>query len=908
MLTGKAISRPIFAAFLECETKAYLLQQGIRGPTSETEALRRSLDAGFKLSASDRLRARVPEHDVLVGTPAPETLRAGIYSLILGPAVPFSQGIAHPDALQRLPLPGARARATYRPIRFSRTEKPTSADKLALTFEALAVAEVVGKTPSTGAVIHGSRYAEQSVPIAKLVTRVRSILKVAGAVLANPTPPALGLNKHCPDCEFQARCRKAAIETDDLSLLPTMSANARKTRIQKGILTVTQLSYTFRPPRRRRSASGPTLKHDPALKALAIRTGRVHVVGAPTLTVAGTAVYFDVEGVPDRSFYYLVGLRFGLDGAEIQNSFWADDEAGEREMWASCLSALKLIRDPCLIHYGSYETLFLRRMKTRHCSEPEDAAFIERLLSSAVNLVSLTYAQIYLPTYSNGLKEIGRYLGFRWSDPEASGVAAMVWRSAWELSRDSALKQRLLTYNAEDCEATQKLAEQLSGICLGKQGTEPTEDSVNVGSIERNYPLRFGTLTYAVPDFQRINEAAYWDHQRCKVYLRPSKKAGHTTPKRPQRSKRARVCINKTVRAQERRPAACPKCGSAKIYKNGLRSRIICDLRFLRSGVRLWTVQHKFMRYSCWNCKGSQMELPREGKWGINLQAYVVYQIIELRISLRAVARNMRALFSLNIQVNTVSYIKMISAKRYFGAYQSILQRITRGKLVHADETQIQIGSDVHYVWVFTNLTEVAYIHSPSREASIARNLLCDFKGVLVSDFYGGYDGLECAQQKCLIHLLRDINEDVLKSPFDEEMRQIATGFAGLLKPMVDTIDRRGLKARYLRKHKKDVGRFYRALQACEYRTEVAQGWRNRFQKNRGKLFTFLDHDEVPWNNNNAEHAVKAFARLRNALGSSSTVKGIEEYLVLLSISETCKFRGEDFFGFLRSGAADFAG
>ena len=102
-------------------------------------------------------------------------------------------------------------------------------------------------------------------------------------------------------------------------------------------------------------------------------------------------------------------------------------------------------------------------MKPRHCSEPEDAAFIEGLLSRAVNLVSLTYAQIYLPTYSNGLKEIGRYLGFRWSDPEASGVAAMVWRSAWELSRDSALKQRLLTYNAEDCEATQKLAEQLSG-------------------------------------------------------------------------------------------------------------------------------------------------------------------------------------------------------------------------------------------------------------------------------------------------------------------------------------------------------------------------------------------------------------------------------------------------------------
>ena len=142
MLAGTVISGPVFAAFLACETKAYLLQQGILDSASETEVLRRSLDAKFKLSASEQLRARVREHEVLVGTPTPETLRRGTYSLILGPTISFSQGVAHPDALERLPLPSARAKAAYRPIRFSRTERPTTADKLALTFDALAVAEV----------------------------------------------------------------------------------------------------------------------------------------------------------------------------------------------------------------------------------------------------------------------------------------------------------------------------------------------------------------------------------------------------------------------------------------------------------------------------------------------------------------------------------------------------------------------------------------------------------------------------------------------------------------------------------------------------------------------------------------------------------------------------------------------
>jgi hypothetical protein len=40
--------------------------------------------------------------------------------------------------------------------------------------------------------------------------------------------------------------------------------------------------------------------------------------------------------------------------------------------------------------------------------------------------------------------------------------------------------------------------------------------------------------------------------------------------------------------------------------------------------------------------------------------------------------------------------------------------------------------------------------------------VLKDFKGVLVSDFYSAYDSMDCPQQKCLIHLMRDLNDDML--------------------------------------------------------------------------------------------------------------------------------------------------
>src|SRR5436305_6592868 len=107
-------------------------------------------------------------------------------------------------------------------------------------------------------------------------------------------------------------------------------------------------------------------------------------------------------------------------------------------------------------------------------------------------------------------------------------------------------------------------------------------------------------------------------------------------------------------------------------------------------------------------------------------------------------------------------------------------------------------------------MSEVAYVYSDSLGSETIRNVLGDFKGVLISDFYAGYDAIDCAQQKCLIHLLRDINEDVLRQPFNEEMVEIARHFAALLKPIVGTIDRFGLKARYLRKHTREVKRFYK--------------------------------------------------------------------------------------------------
>ena len=318
------------------------------------------------------------------------------------------------------------------------------------------------------------------------------------------------------------------------------------------------------------------------------------MIGTPQWSNIENPVYFDVEGVPDREFYYLIGLRYRSGDHYVYRSFWADDPSKEGEMWAACLRDLRGMDMPRLIHYGSYETQFLKRMKARYPALATDSNLIESLITSSLNLISFTYAQIYFPTYSNTLKEIAGFLGFQWSENNASGLNSLVWRSEWEDSRDPVIKQKLITYNADDCEAVQRLAEAIAVICREQELSPADARSVNVNGLISEYPRRFGPLQYAVPAFEKINTAAYWDYQRTKVYIRSNERLRRIS--RAQSKPRTKhPPVNKSVQTEENCPDVCPKCNSTKFYRNGRYKHLVADLRFSAGGIRRWVVEYRFL-------------------------------------------------------------------------------------------------------------------------------------------------------------------------------------------------------------------------------------------------------------------------------------------------------------------------
>ena len=242
-----------------------------------------------------------------------------------------------------------------------------------------------------------------------------------------------------------------------------------------------------------------------ALQAAAIRDRKVYVLKPSPVPISPVRVYFDIEGNSEKTFAYLLGLVIDDRGIETRYSLWADTPQDEQAIFERMLEILGQYDDFTLFHYGSYESSFLRRMKRAFGDNP---TFV-RLLARSTNLLPTISSHIYFPVYSNGLKAIGRHLGFEWTDPDASGLKSIVLRSRWETEHDDKLKRDLERYNLEDCLALRRVAEIVIKICeeVPKEAGQPEitlngcliarAADISTGTTRREY----GKASFVMPEF-----------------------------------------------------------------------------------------------------------------------------------------------------------------------------------------------------------------------------------------------------------------------------------------------------------------------------------------------------------------------------------------------------------------------
>jgi hypothetical protein len=515
-------------------------------------------------------------------------------------------------------------------------------------------------------------------------------------------------------------------------------------------------------------------------------------------------------------------------------------------------------------------------------------------------VLALIYRKVYFPVRSNSLKDICRFVG-------ASGLQTLVWRHQWEETLHAEYKQRLTTYNHEDCIALSMLTNELTKIA----STADAQPSIDFADHPKQLATSVGEQIHS--RFEAILKFAHADYEGKKISIQQDETEGGTNSK----GHRKHVAhpgytiprATKVVHVAQR--AMCPKCGAVPLKASSVMAeRTITDLVFSKNGCRKTVTKYVRPEGYCQKCcryyspEGSS-DFPPFHLYGHGLQAWAVYQRLVLRLPYRLITQAMEDLFHVHISgANIVDFLNGF-ARYYADTEQLLIQRILASPFVHADETTINIQGVDHYVWVFTEGTDVVFKMTETREETIVHEFLADYQGILISDFYPGYDSVKYRQQKCLVHLIRDLNEDLWKAPFDSEFESFILEVKNLLIPMLEAVQKYGLKKRLLQKFSKQIDLFYeRVITDRTYHSDLTIRYQSRFKRYRQSLFTFIEHDGIPWNNNMAERAIQHLAVQRKISGSF--FKSVApQYLLMLGITQTCRFQDKSLLKFLMSGEKD---
>jgi transposase len=232
---------------------------------------------------------------------------------------------------------------------------------------------------------------------------------------------------------------------------------------------------------------------------------------------------------------------------------------------------------------------------------------------------------------------------------------------------------------------------------------------------------------------------------------RPGRKKGHVGVRRgrPER-------IDRTV---EHRAVCCPDCGGQLKRCSQARDRYIEDVP---DEVRVETVRHVIHRDWCPACRKAVEPVITEalanssiGNGLLVLSAWLHYALGNTISQILSVFN-----FHLQFQMSQGGLVQMWHrlADILLRWYDEIAGDIQHAGVLHGDETGWRVNGKTHWLWCFTSTTATIFTIERSRAGPVVLEFIKDcFDGVFVSDFWYAYNVLTCAKQKCLVHLLREL-------------------------------------------------------------------------------------------------------------------------------------------------------
>lgn len=333
--------------------------------------------------------------------------------------------------------------------------------KFPLVFYSLILEQIQGVRPKEAYVIDPQGN-ERSFLVDDFVDRFHLTRQEIEKVLEGEKPAPF-LKAGCRRTPWYSLCLSGAQECNDVSLVYRLSQGDQKRLYDSGIRTVTDLADADLDNLQGKLEDWPFDKLVRfSNQAKVLMSGQPLVIRKPDFPEVKTEVYFDVESDPTHDTDYLLGIltKNTETGESAYKSFIAKNKEGERKMWHDFLDFLAGLENFVIYHYAFYEKQVFERLALKYGAPSE---LTDKFRTNTVDLHLKLVDSVVLPLYFYTLKDVGRFVGYEWRDPNAGGAESIVWRTEWLDSGDQAVLDKLIHYNEDDVRATMMVKEWLVG-------------------------------------------------------------------------------------------------------------------------------------------------------------------------------------------------------------------------------------------------------------------------------------------------------------------------------------------------------------------------------------------------------------------------------------------------------------
>jgi transposase len=369
---------------------------------------------------------------------------------------------------------------------------------------------------------------------------------------------------------------------------------------------------------------------------------------------------------------------------------------------------------------------------------------------------------------------------------------------------------------------------------------------------------------------------------------------------------KTRKGFGRVDRSEFLRPTRCGQCGGGEFESAIFGNQVQEVAQFVQHPIEVVRYERGICR--CQGCGHLETApLPPSvvpgQDLGVSLQAMLVWLSHYGHLSYAKQQEWLWELGKISVGLGTLQRTTQRVAAAVSVPVKALHQWVQQCGQVQVDESPWLVNGVKEWLWVATGVGFCLFHAADTRSRAELEYLLGkSFAGVLSSDDFSVYNGYAVtSQQKCLAHLRRH---------FKQVMKLQPAGQAELGKAFIDVLDEA------FREHRQ-----WRETQDASAYAQWATGFKARVQaamqiwmpkagyaamlllkslKNKAhQWWYFLDHPEVPPDNNRAERSIRLAVTKRKVCGGSRSMAGFTDTATRLTVIQTCRAQGRSVIDFL---------